>query len=156
MGRSVSYPSGAVVVFARADEIEDRYDFRDFVIEPFVERLREIFPSVEADDRWLDREDHVVASNRLAYFGVSEYCGLVSYWMVARDDLRDANGYEMGDSFGEAWVARVASRFTDEFGDLVKVGSFSNGEGVYRAKDGGPAGPDNLDGPIIINGYMAA
>ena len=151
MGRSVSYPSDALVVFAQTprdsdwcsecssavDECECHEDDRnwlegetdwDWLKEDMQGRIQNLFPSFYDVDEWIGREDHVLARNSFVRFGVSEYCGLMSIWLVVRDDLESA-GLE---ALAEQWIKAVASRFRKEFGELVKVGSFSNGEGVYR------------------------
>jgi hypothetical protein len=109
----------------------DGTDF-DMLIEDFRDHLRHMFPSVVSADDWIDREDHVLAENKLARFGMSEYCGLVSYWVVpSMPDPRTTNH----DAFADRWIASIADKFVAAFGELTKVGSLSNGEGVYRRID---------------------
>lgn len=148
MGRSVSYPPGAVVVFDTFDG-KDWLDWKDFT-NAFAWDVQTLFPQVYNYDHWLGREDHVLMANDHAYFGVSEYCGLVSLWMVVRDDAERPG-------LAEAWVRRAAPKFERSFGTLRKVGVFSNGGGVYEPKD--PARPltDNLDtdqGHLVIDGLL--
>lgn len=110
----------------------DSDDF-DMLIDDFRDRLRVMFPSVVEADDWIGREDHVLAENKLARFGMSEYCGLVSYWIVPKE-----SGYYSDDQIeplAKRWVASIADKFVAAFGELTKVGSFSNGEGVYRRID---------------------
>lgn len=110
----------------------DGDDF-DELVDDFRLHLKHLFPSVEPADDWIDREDHVLAENRLARFGMSEYCGLVAYWIVPRE-----SGYYADDQIGplaERWVKSIADKFVAAFGELSKVGSMSNGEGVYRRID---------------------
>ena len=78
--------------------------------------------------RWLDREDHAVMENDHAYIGVSEYCGLASIWFVCKADYEDVDyiGLTM------AWCGKACNKFTETFGDLTKVATFSNGESVYQ------------------------
>ena len=90
MGRSVSYPSGAHVAFALWDagwiEDEDDPDTRhfdqlaaqddwDFIVEDFREQVLALYPSTWTASGWIGREDRIVAMNRYARFGISEYCG---------------------------------------------------------------------------------
>lgn len=103
-------------------------------IEDFQSHLKSLFPSVEPADSWIDNEDHVLAENKLACFGMSEYCGLVSYWIVPRG--RHSWGDDMQTTpLAERWIASIADKFVAAFGELSKVGSMSNGEGVYRRID---------------------
>jgi hypothetical protein len=39
------------------------------------------------------------------------------------------------DAFADRWIASIADKFVAAFGELTKVGSMSNGEGVYRRID---------------------
>lgn len=111
----------------------DGDDF-DNLIEDFRSHLKHLFPSVVDADDWIDREDHVLAENKLARFGMSEYCGLVSYWIVPQETT-DAYGNNETTALSERWIDQIADKFVAAFGELTKVGSFSNGEGVYRRID---------------------
>jgi len=150
MARSVSYPSNAVVVFDRY-EGEDEWDWDDY-LSFIIYDLKRAYPSLERCDEWLGREDQAIMENDHAYFGVSEYMGLVSIWAVPKE--WDGWG---DDVYGlrEHWVASIADGFRERFGSLEKVGNASNGEGFYSPKPGSPALQDNLEGPLIINGVMA-
>ena len=76
MSRSVSYPSGChAVCFRNVSPMDDQWVWQEF-IEDLRTGARELWPSLEDCDRWLDREDHAVLSNIHAYVGVSEYGGL--------------------------------------------------------------------------------
>lgn len=166
MGRSVSYPSAAqVITFATMEstfadcecgaevdtsfrgtcdscgrEVEAVGDDFDELIEDFQQHLKSLFPSVEPADSWIDNEDHVLAENKLARFGMSEYCGLVSYWIVPKEySGPKGEFYYSSDRFIEPmskrWIASISDKFVAAFGELTKVGSMSNGEGVYRRID---------------------
>lgn len=143
MGRSVSVPRGAASVVYEACEFEDSWGFEE-AIEDLRGCLMRAFPSVTEDDRWLDREDHVIASNRFAQFGVSEYCGLVSIWMVPVDnDYADTHGIR------DRWIESVDAKFRKVasgcFGvGLNKLGTFSNGEAIFSPADGQQRGDMGL------------
>lgn len=126
MGRSVSVPSGArVVAFDGVDTSEwDEHDAHyewEWIEEDAVSRIRAIAPSMSADEGWEGREDKVLASNGHARFGMSEYCGLISYWLVPEE-----NG------LAEAWCDRISPRFINMFGSLRRLGFMSNGEAVFE------------------------
>ena len=101
MGRSVSRPMDAIVVCYRdVSEITESYEWDDFI--DWVQWVaRDAWPSIRNADKWLGREDHVIAENDHAMIGVSEYCGLASVWLVSKgesylntgysDDVRAAN-----------------------------------------------------------------
>lgn len=136
MGRSVSNPSAArVVAYAHlnygdedGEAISDELEF-DSVVEDFRETLKSMFPSVEPADEWIGREDHVLAENKLARFGISEYCGLVAYWIVPAE-LGWEHDYVVH-HLSDRWIDSIADKFTKAFGTLTKTGTMSNGEGVY-------------------------
>lgn len=146
MGRSVSVPSRAVEAFF-LDWLDFEPDEEGFEPDPefewdcLIEDLRENvfgrFQSVVAADWWLDREDHVIAENELAAFGVSEYCGLASVWVVAKTQdfhwSRD-HYYEPNlDGLAHRWIAQVWPKVEEMFPyRLGLMGRFSNGEAVYH------------------------
>lgn len=131
MGRSVSYPTGALVCFEDISAFEDEFDFEWFV-DDLKERAGAIFPSLYDCDKWRGREDHILMRNAYADFGVSEYYGLASIWIVERCD----GAYYDYPRAGRAthWLAQIRTRFLGNFGNLVLDGHMSNGEGVYRLK----------------------
>lgn len=93
--------------------------------------LTKAFPSLVLKERWLDREDHSVAENSFAYFGVSEYCGLVAVWVAANDDCETPG-------LRDKWIDQVEDKFkqtvSGAFGtNLRKMGTFSNGEAIFNA-----------------------
>lgn len=107
-------------------------DDYDELIEDFQQHLKFLYPSVEPADDWIGNEDHVLAENRLARFGMSEYCGLVAYWIVPKEPH---SGNWNLDHLADRWIASIEDKFVAAFGELTKVGSMSNGEGVYRRID---------------------
>jgi len=127
MGRSVSYPHGALVAFTHVHD-EDDTDDCAWLLEFWREMAQRLWPSLREVDTWRGREDHVIARNGLVEFGVSEYCGLVAIWLVERTDL-DTAGQE---ALATQWIKSVAPRFRKTFGTLRKVGTFSNGEGIFE------------------------
>lgn len=131
MGRSVSYPKGALVCFEDISTFEDELDFEWFV-EDLKERAGAIFPSLYGCYKWRGHEDHILMRNAYADFGMSAYCGLASIWIAERCD----GAYYDYPRVGRAthWLAQIRSRFLDEFGSLMLDGHMSNGEAVYRSK----------------------
>lgn len=138
MGRSVSYPSGAIVAFTLL-EVDDEGDW-DFEYEwlraDLSERAAKAFPSLEAYDVWRGREDRTLRRNAFADFGVSVYGGLVAVWVVERDDEAywDADWRSARSPRAQHWIRQIALRFDALFGDYVCLGHMSNGEGVYRKR----------------------
>lgn len=131
MGRSVSYASGSIAIAyqyldAGQDEngkdIEPDSDTFDYVIDDIKEYSKSLWPSFENADEWLGREDHAILENRHAYIGISEYCGLVSVWLVPKED----------NNLSVNFCLQIKDKFLKSFGTLNKVGQFSNGEAVFE------------------------
>ena len=99
--------------------------------------LKEAFPSLTSNEKWLGREDKALLSNSYAYFGWSEYCGLVAVWAAAKEpDYRASSAWE---AMRDRWISSIEKRFAKTVGrawgvPLTKVGTFSNGESVFAQK----------------------
>lgn len=152
MGRSVSYPSNSnTVCFRNVSEFgygvdddgnTDYESFDEFIAQEdwndFVAWIREsaksTWKSFEDEDKWLDREDHVILENSFAYIGVSEYCGLASIWLKSKHDELEGSYYtdeQARANLCEHWCNQISDKFEKLFGEYKKVGTFSNGESVY-------------------------
>ena len=101
----------------------------------------------KGEDLRLSREDRAVAENKYAYFGVSEYCGLVAVWCAAKEaSYYDNAGFE---GLRDRWISQIGDKFRKtargSFGQaLVKTGSFSNGEAFFQAAAGANKGEMGL------------
>lgn len=138
MGRSVNYArnsSAVAYIYLERDETEDAY----FEYENFMEDIKNIltgkYPTLRECNYWEGKEVHFILENGLFKFAVSEYCGLVSVSLVPVDREDSSN------NLCEALAKKVAPHFLKlmekSYGEncLRKLGSFSNGEGVFeRAK----------------------
>jgi hypothetical protein len=146
MGRSVSYPSNALIVTFNTiqyyyeaeeydveagvateigEEIENPCAWDD-LLEDFVNACEECWPSLNLDIKWLDREDQALLSNRLVRIGISEYCGMVAYWVVPNEQNPECF------TLAQRWATQIEEVFVRKFGGYNKVGSMSNGGGVYQ------------------------
>ena len=138
MGRSVSYPSGALVAFTVL-EVEDVED-RDFEYErlrgDLAERAAAAFPSLAPYDGWRGREHRILMRNAFADFGVSVYGGLVAVWIAERDDgaYWDLEWRTARSPRAQRWLRQIAARFDALFGDYDCLGHMSNGECIYRKR----------------------
>lgn len=151
MSRSVSYAPGSVEICFRDvsefgyrdenDETTDKYDEFlgevewDYFVEDIIATATEQWPSLlPAECHWLGNEYRVLVKNSHCYIGVSEYCGLASIWLVPRTEGSD---WSSEDTSGLAlnWCSKIGPKFKELFGELEKVGTFSNGEAVYRKKE---------------------
>lgn len=138
MGRSVSYPSGALVAFTvlEADD-EDDWDFAyEWLQDDLRERASQAFPSLVPHQGWRGREVRILLRNAYADFGCSVYGGLVAVWIVERDDVAywDAEWRHTRSPRAKHWLGQIGPRFDALFGDYDCLGHMSNGEGVYTRR----------------------
>lgn len=138
MGRSVSYPSGAVVAFTSLEcDDSDEFDFEfDWLRDDLSARASAAFPSLEPHQGWRGREDRILLRNAFADFGVSVYGGLVAVWIAERADRAywDAEWRTARSPRAQHWLSQIAARFDVLFSTLDCLGHMSNGEGVYRKR----------------------
>lgn len=139
MGRSVSYPGGALVAFTLL-EVDDEgdWDFEyEWLREDLSTRAASAFPSLAPHDAWRGREDRILLRNAYADFGVSVYGGLVAVWVVERDDEAywDTECRTARSPRAQHWLSQIAPRFDALFGDYDCLGHMSNGEGVYCKRE---------------------
>lgn len=138
MGRSVSYPTGALVAF-QGLEIDDEDDWKvtlEWLRDDLIAQARRAFPSLEPHEGWRGRKDRILLRNGCADFGLSIYGGLAAVWIVERDDTsyHEAELQRPLHALAQQWLCRIAGRFADLFGEYVCLGHMSNGEGVYRKR----------------------
>ena len=138
MGRSVSYPNGAIVAFRLVGATDDDAEWAyHCLVDDIVETARSTFPSLQPFEGWRGREDRIVLRNAFADCGVSTYGGLAAIWLVERDDgpYRDADWRHPRSGRARRWLEQVSDRFIELFGELHMVGRFSNGEAIFRRGD---------------------
>jgi hypothetical protein len=141
MGRTVSTPSNAVAVVYVYLEYDEHDTELAYDIENLRYALKAQLKGADDIDKWCGREDRGIVADDFGYCGVSEYCGLLSIWAVPKDEpdeLDFAEALERAPKH-ERWHASIgkvlAKAAADTFGEancLRKVGTFSNGEGVYE------------------------
>lgn len=135
MGRSVNYITNALgiaYINYQCDEDDVHGEDWDFFKEGLIENLKELCPSLcELRAKvWDDREVLVIAENSHCQIGLSEYCGLVSVSIRVHDD------YRTKESLAENWInqvwPKISAMIAKNYQALSKLGSFSNGEGVFQ------------------------
>ena len=152
MGRSVMTLAGAITAYTEFEpshycEVHDGFECTDIEcdescdhsddyqceLDYYQERVTELWPSFQPADSWIGRELHVIAENAHSVIAVAEYCGLISINLGANYD-RDsywADDSELG-GLGEHWRKQIAAKFLSTFGEYTKLGTMSNGEGVFQ------------------------
>lgn len=129
MGRSVDYASNAHKVlymhrdFECEDEFQCDYEWDEFM-DDITNSLQEIAPSLSKRDEWESREVRIFLGNYLCNIAVSEYCGLVSLSFIPDEECIGIACY---------WIDQIMPKVEERFGYMLynRVGTFSNGEGVY-------------------------
>ena len=130
MSRSVAYPMDSLVAFQiwsdwadeeSEDDISDRFDdLIDFIQAETLPR----WPSFIKVNRWLGREYHALAQNKLCWVGISEYCGQIAIWMTPVGGRNTPMAVK--------FMERVEENFLKVFGTHRLIGHFSNGEAVFE------------------------
>lgn len=156
MGRSVDYLNNARhVAYIDVDypsEVEDEdggtrepneFD-NEWHWDWFVETLMEAIPkgikslndTYYCDFIWDGNETRIIFENKHCQIGLSEYFGLASVSIRVNEGKHGYGNDHVG--LAEHWIDKVWPRIIKNlhelFGDnmLTKVGSFSNGEGVFK------------------------
>lgn len=134
MGRSVNYARNATAVaYIAQDEVEG--DFTQEAWDDFKEDLTNIltdkFPSLKHCKHWEGNEVLFFLENGLCKIALSEYCGLVSVSLVPQD------GDYTNENLANAYCKKIKHSFHKVINEgysnsLIKLGTFSNGEGVYE------------------------
>lgn len=145
MGRSVSVPgNAALVAYDRwqtewteeeiAEVIEElgydpsqyewcmEQEWKDY-LDWVEETAMRSWPSLQPVDEW-QGEFHVLLENSMGKLGVSEYMGVVAICFIPNPD----------NNFSQSWATKILHTFHREFGSMIKLGTFSNGESVYTLK----------------------
>jgi len=140
MSRSVNVPSNsaAVLYFSYDDDEDFFYDT--------ISSLCAVIGSVDnrfdaaGDNEWIGREGRVISKCSIASIVLSEYCGLCSLAIVPKEDADDDAWEplkECWEAFATEWSEDFFTKLRaklveDGFGLLKRLGTFSNGEGVFE------------------------
>jgi hypothetical protein len=138
MGRSVNYLDNAEVVlyfpFQYSDDVEmDNMEWDDMVGNLKCEIIKRLPSYYEVKDKWGNRETRIILENSFCSIGISEYCGLVSLSVAPREN--DYENYSEGLAIHHAkQIEKTLQEVLNYLGltSLRKIGSFSNGEGVFE------------------------
>lgn len=93
------------------------------------------FDYISGKKRWEGNEVQIILENRFIEIGMSEYCGLASVSIRVNET---SEGGKYFNAIAEAYIESIEAeliKVLDEnvpFTRLNKVGSFSNGEGVFE------------------------
>lgn len=146
MGRSVDYLNNAERVnyfewptLSIYDEETDRdiqtdeYEDAEYVIEDIQEYILSIFPGFDRCSRWDGRETHIILEGYGLEIGLSEYCGLASLSVrVNERELDYCEDPEFWNDTAVQWINDNWDEATKYWNKYRKIGTFSNGEGVFE------------------------
>jgi hypothetical protein len=141
MGRSVSYLSRAQRVayfewpkvevydekteeFSESDTLEDY----DIVVEDIQETIKSEFPEFDNAKKSDDRETLIILEGYGTQIGLSEYCGLASLSIRVDSFFEDEEDQEKI----LEWIEENWEKVSNPWNKLQKLGTFSNGEGIYQ------------------------
>lgn len=141
MGRSVSYLSNAVRVnyfpwpMCKLQDEDgndtdiEQYEDEDLVVENIQDYFISKDSSLMRTSRWDGRESRIILEGNGVEIGLSEYCGLASLSVrVEESDYMDEDDNKKAMS----WIEKNWENISKPWSQYKKVGTFSNGEGVYE------------------------
>lgn len=110
-------------------------DQAQFDYECFIERLEELlndkYKSFWSVEEWTHNEAKMILKNCFANIQVCSYNDLVSVSLCL-----NATNDDQEDALAKNWIERISKGFNElikqNFGKLNKLGTFSNGCGVYK------------------------
>jgi hypothetical protein len=119
--------------------IEEVKDYNDFFAqdewESFIDNIKYTlkgkFKTLYNSDEWEGRECHIILENQYAIVAISDYCGLASISVSCNYEY---DGWDDKNLTGlaERYTENVGAFIVEQFGEYKKIGSFSNGEGVFE------------------------
>ena len=127
MGRSVSSPSNAVVVYDHFESEGDEWDQQDdwdWYVDSYLSRIMAKYPSVSKDDGWIGREDRVVASRISARADAGRLALIAKVERTAgeHDPIADLRVGVICPACGHAWAATldIVAYLWDELHDWAQ------------------------------------
>lgn len=130
MGRSVNYLNDAEsVIYFDNSNIEEEFEWMDFE-EDIKCQLKQIAPSLESlKEVWEGNEVKIILENVFCQIGISDYCGLSSVSIKVHNDIENQGTLNCA----IYWINKILPKF-ENLGKLRKMGTFSNGEGIFEKK----------------------
>jgi hypothetical protein len=147
MGRSVNYLSDSEVIFFHADWLngyDDNGEYNEdqaqmnwnMFFNDLKTNLQAKYKSLYDCDKWENDENHIFLENNLCEIAISEYCGLYSLSVRAKDDEFNNNYEKYKQGLSQNFVNQILPNVKKILKNcgvdlLVKQGTFSNGEAIY-------------------------
>jgi len=146
MGRSVNYLNNAeTVIYFTADwinESEDSYlsqlNYEDFIMNLLCEIKSKLKSYTEVNNSWDNRETKIILENELCNIGISEYCRGWSLSVAIKEDIYSQYCKDNIAKNHAIKIQKTLEKCLENAGGKImyKLGTFSNGNNVYRYKGG--------------------
>ena len=150
MGRSVSYLSNAETIIyftielnendekGEYDEFLSEINWDDFKTNLECEIRAKLKSYYRVENKWDGRETKIILENSLCEIGLSEYCGLFSLSVREKESEYSDSQYKM--NLGQNHARKVENTLIKCLMNsgaevLNRVGTFSNGTGVFTKKN---------------------
>ena len=116
-------------------ETDDYWDAED-IISDIQETITSNYPGFDPCSRWDGRETHIILEGYGLEIGLSEYCGLATLSVRVDQSVLDYcdTDEEADAEYQKAlnWINENWAEATKYWNQYAKIGTFSNGEGVYE------------------------
>lgn len=116
-------------------ETDELWDAAD-VISDIQETITSNYPGFDPCSRWDGRETHIILEGYGLEIGLSEYCGLATLSVRVDQSVLDYcdTDEEADAEYQKAlnWLNENWDEAAKHWNQYAKIGSFSNGEGVYE------------------------
>lgn len=138
MSRSVNYLNNAeTIIFFTVNGLDEQIDYEDFERNLICEIKSKLKSYVETN-KWGNRETKVILENNLCVIGLSEYCGCWSLSVAGgAEDYYIGYNREALALNHAGQIRKTLEKCLANCGCKVmnKVGTFSNGEALYKYKE---------------------
>jgi hypothetical protein len=136
MGRSIMTYGESAVHFAH--NIEDDFEGFEFsdMMEYIADQIAEKYTSFEnviQENKWVGREGRIILENQLIQVAITEYCGLAAVSFIIDPAAEEYNYTALAQRlipYIETYTTKLLKK--SGYGVLSRIGTFSNGVGVYK------------------------
>lgn len=149
MGRSVDYLNNAERVNyfewpklfcyneeTDQDEETEEFEDSDWIIEDIQNYFIDSFSGFDRANKWDGRETHIILEGYGLQIGLSEYCGLATLSVRVNENeleyCEDDKEYQAERNKAIQWIGTNWDEASKYWNLYRKIGSFSNGEGVFE------------------------
>ena len=133
MGRSIMTYGETAVHFAH--DIEDDVEFSDMMeyIADQISCKYKSFDNVIQEEKWVGDEGRIILENQIIQVAITEYCGLAAVSFIVDPEAEEYNYTALAQRlipYIETYTAKLLKK--SGYDVLSRIGTFSNGVGVYE------------------------